>query len=94
MEGRLQCLGLGVDVGRVLGGEHIAHILDRCLDVLPGGVVDRFAKVLELALGLVGGVLAVVAGLRELAQAAVVIGVGLGVDTIRLISSLTGRSRT
>ena len=43
------------------------------------GVVDLLGELLELALGLVGGVLAGVAGLGELAQALVLVGVRLGV---------------
>ena len=43
------------------------------------GGVDLLGEVLELALGLVGGVLAAVAGLRELTGALVLVGVRLGV---------------
>ena len=54
-------------------------VLDRRLDLLLGARVDRVTQILELALGLVGGVLAVVTGLGELALPAVVLGVRLGV---------------
>jgi uncharacterized sodium:solute symporter family permease YidK len=79
VEGRLERLGLRADLARVLQAQRLADLLDRGLDLVLGGGVDRVTEVLELALGLVGGVLAVVAGLRELAQAAVLLGVGLGV---------------
>ena len=79
MERGLEALGAGLDVGRVLGGQRLADVLDRGLDLRLGGVVDLLAELLELALGLVGGVLAGVAGLGELAQALVLVGVRLGV---------------
>src|SRR4051794_232200 len=79
VEGGLERLGLRVDLVRVLGRQALADVLDRGLDLLARGVVDLLAEVLELALGLVGGVLAAVAGLRELAGALVLVGVRLGV---------------
>ena len=79
MERGLQALGLGLDVGGVLGRQRLADLLDRRLDLALRGVVDLLGELLELALGLVGGVLAVVAGLGELAQPLVVVGVRLGV---------------
>src|SRR5262249_19230492 len=72
-------LGLGVDLGRVVAGERLAHLLDRRLDLVLRARVDRVAKLLELAVGLVGSVLAVVASLRQLTLTAVVLGVRLGV---------------
>ena len=79
VERGLEALGAGADVGRVLGGQRLADVLDRGLDLRLGGVVDVLGEVLELALGLVGRVLAGVAGLGELAQALVLVGVRLGV---------------
>ena len=79
VEGRLQRLGLGVDLARVLGAQRLADLLDRGLDLRLRGLVDLLAELLELALGLVGGVLGVVAGLGELARRAVLLGVRLGV---------------
>src|SRR5205807_9217166 len=79
VEGRLERLGLGLYGLGILGGQRLAHFLDRRLDLLLGGRVDRVAQVGELLLGLVGRVLAVVAGLRQLTLTAVVLGVRLGV---------------
>src|SRR6476620_1172803 len=79
VERGLQRLGLDVDVGCVLGGQRLADLLDRGLDLVLGGGVHLLTELLELALGLVGGVLAVVAGLGELAGALVLVGVRLGV---------------
>src|SRR5207237_2510858 len=79
VEGRLQRLGLGVDRSRVLALQRVAHILDRGLDALLGVGVDLLAQLAQLTLGLVGGVLGVVARLGKLPRAAVLIGVGLGV---------------
>src|SRR6476620_6031795 len=79
VERGLQRLGLDVDVGCVLGGQRLADLLDRGLDLVLGGGVHLLTELLELALGLVGGVLAVVAGLGELASALVLVGVRLGV---------------
>src|SRR4029453_825288 len=79
VERGLEALGAGLDVGRVLGGQRLADVLDRGLDLGLGGVVDLLLEVLELALGLVGRVLAGVAGLGQLAQALVLVGVRLGV---------------
>ena len=79
VERGLQALGLGADVLGVLGGQRLADLLDRGLDLALGGVVDVLGEVLELLLGLVGRVLAGVAGLGQLAQALVLLGVRLGV---------------
>src|SRR5207245_2597057 len=79
VEGRLQGLGLGVDRGRVLALQRVAHVLDRGLDALLGVGVDLLAQLRQLALGLICGVLAVVARLGELPRAAILLGVGLGV---------------
>src|SRR6185503_6785565 len=76
VERALERLGLGVDLVGVLGGQALADVLDRGLDLLLGGGVDLLGEVLELALGLVGRVLAAVAGLRELTRALVLVGVG------------------
>ena len=87
MEGGLERLGLGPDLRRVLRLQRLASLLDRLLDARLGVGVDGVAQVGELALGLVGRVLGLVAGLRELALAAVLLGVRLGVLHHRLISS-------
>src|SRR6185437_11831469 len=79
VEGGLQRLGLGVDLSGVARGQRLADGLDGRLDLLLGGAVDLLVELLELTLGLVGRVLAVVAGLGELALALVVLGVRLGV---------------
>src|SRR6202012_5279718 len=79
VEGRVECVGLGLDVVGVLGGQRLADRLDRGLDLLLGGGVDRIAELGELTLGLVGRVLGGVAGLGELTLALVVLGVRLGV---------------
>src|ERR1019366_6412130 len=79
VEGRLQRLGLGVDRRGVVGLEHLADLLDRLLDATLGVRVHLVAQVGQLALGLVGRVLGVVARLCQLACATVVLGVGLGV---------------
>ncbi len=79
MEGGLERLGLGVDVGGVLRGQDLADFLDRRLDLLLGGGIDGVAQLGQLALGLVGGVLRAVTRLRQLALTAVVLGVRLGV---------------
>src|SRR2546428_699754 len=44
VEGRLQGLGLGVDRGRVLALQRVAHVLDRGLDALLGVGVDLLAQ--------------------------------------------------
>src|SRR6185312_10263514 len=75
VERRLQRLGLGVDLSGVARGQRLADGLDRSLDLLLGGAVDLLVELLELTLGLVGRVLAVVAGLGQLALALVVLGV-------------------
>ena len=75
VERAVQRLGLGVDLGGVIAGQRLADRLDRLLDLLLRARVDRVAQVLELALGLVGGVFAVVPSLGELALPAVVLGV-------------------
>ena len=67
VEGRVQGLGLGLDLLRVLGLERLADLLDGRLDLVLGGRVNRLAQLGELTLSLVGGVLAVVAGLGQLA---------------------------
>ena len=79
VEGGLQRLGLRVDLVRVLGGERVADRLDRRLDLGSRRLVDAVAELLQLALGLVGGVLGVVARLGQLARLAVLVGVRLGV---------------
>src|SRR4029079_12489784 len=79
VERGLQALGLGLDVGGVLGRQRLADVLDRRLDLALRGVVDLLGALPGLALGLVGGVLAVVPGLGELTQPLVVVGVRLGV---------------
>ena len=79
MEGGLQLRGAGVDRLGVLRGQRLADGRDGRLDLVLGRGVHLLAQVLELALGLVGGVLAVVPGLGELALALVLVGVGLGV---------------
>src|SRR5207253_5554413 len=79
VEGRLQRVGLGADLVGVLGGQRLADRLDRLLDLRLGRLVDLVAELGELALGLVGGVLAGVARLGELAGPAVLLGVRLRV---------------
>ena len=80
MEGRVERLGLGVDLARCPRRSRTSRtaLIAASISSL-GGLVDLLAELLELALGLVGGVLAVVARLRELALTAVVVGVRLGV---------------
>ena len=57
----------------------LVDVLDRVLDLAARGVVDLLAEVLELLLGVVRRRLAGVAGLGQLAQALVLVGVRLGV---------------
>jgi len=77
--GGLQRLGLRVQLGRVLGLQAVAHVLDGRLDLRLRGLVHRVAHLQELLLGLVGRVLGAVPGLHQLALAAVVVGVRLRV---------------
>ena len=79
MERGLQRLGRRLISAASSEVSDLADRLDRRLDLRPGARVDRVAEVLELALGLVGRVLGVVARLGELALAPVVLGVRLGV---------------
>ena len=79
MERGLQRLRLAVELGRVLRRQRLAQILDQALDLGLLRLVHVVGEVLDLALGLVRGVLGVVAGLGELTQPAVVVGVRLGV---------------
>ena len=79
VERALQRLRLGVDRRRVVGLEHLADLLDRLFDPRLGVRVHLVAQLAELALGLVGRVLRVVAGLGQLARPAVLLGVRLGV---------------
>src|SRR6266851_2207843 len=67
VEGRLQRLGLGADLGRVLGLERVTDGLDGLLDLGLGGLVHLIAELRELLVGLIGGVLRLVAGLGQLA---------------------------
>ena len=87
MERRLQRLGLGVDRGGVLGLERLANLLDRLLDPRLGVGVDLVAQLGELFLGLVGGVLAVVARLGQLACLASSSAWDSASETMFLISS-------
>ena len=79
MEGRLQGVGLRLDLLGVVGLEHVADRLDRVLDLGLRRLVDLVAQLAELLLGLVGGVLGDVARLGQLALLAVLLGVRLGV---------------
>src|SRR5205085_1339958 len=53
VERGLEALGAGADVGGVLGGQRLADVLDRLLDLGLRGVVELLLEVLDLALGLV-----------------------------------------
>ena len=67
VEGRLQGVGLALISSASSDSSDVAHGLDRVLDLRLGGRIDLVAQLLELLLGLVGGVLGDVAGLGQLA---------------------------
>src|SRR5438128_1896025 len=73
VERLLQRLRLGLQLGHVVGLERVADVLDRRLDLLLRGVVHRVAELVQLALGLVRGVVGCVPGLDYLALAPVLV---------------------
>src|SRR5262249_44606978 len=79
VEGGLDGLRLRLDLVAVVGLERALEVGDRGVDLGLRSLVDLVAQLVELLLGLIGGVLAGVPGLGQLTLLAVLVGVALGV---------------